>query len=80
MGNCNEIFLKANEFKPDVFIGLGGGSPIDAGKAAWVLYENPDLAEMNPYDVQKEVPSRKLRQKAGFIDSNDEWNRFGGYW
>jgi len=25
-------------------IGLGGGSAVDTAKAAWVLYERPDLA------------------------------------
>jgi len=29
-------------FKPDVIIALGGGSPIDAAKAMWLFYENPD--------------------------------------
>ena len=29
-------------FKPDVIIALGGGSPIDAAKIMWVLYEHPD--------------------------------------
>lgn len=29
-------------FKPDVIIGLGGGSPLDACKYIRVLYENPD--------------------------------------
>ena len=30
------------EFKPDVVIALGGGSPIDAAKGMWLLYEHPD--------------------------------------
>jgi alcohol dehydrogenase class IV len=50
-----------------VFIGLGGGSSIDAGKAAWVFYEHPDIAEMHLFDVQKEVPARELRKKARYI-------------
>ena len=28
-------------FKPDVVIALGGGSPIDAPKGIWILYEQP---------------------------------------
>jgi len=29
-------------FKPDVIIALGGGSPIDAAKGMWLFYENPN--------------------------------------
>ena len=29
-------------FRPDVIIALGGGSPIDAAKGMWLFYENPD--------------------------------------
>ncbi len=30
------------EFKPDVIIALGGGSPIDAAKGMWLFYEHPE--------------------------------------
>nr|WP_113867316.1 bifunctional acetaldehyde-CoA/alcohol dehydrogenase [Brenneria salicis]NMN91626.1 acetaldehyde dehydrogenase /alcohol dehydrogenase AdhE [Brenneria salicis ATCC 15712 = DSM 30166]RBP61459.1 acetaldehyde dehydrogenase /alcohol dehydrogenase AdhE [Brenneria salicis ATCC 15712 = DSM 30166]RLM30327.1 bifunctional acetaldehyde-CoA/alcohol dehydrogenase [Brenneria salicis ATCC 15712 = DSM 30166] len=30
-----------NSFKPDVIIALGGGSPMDAAKIMWVMYEHP---------------------------------------
>ena len=30
------------EFKPDVIIAIGGGSPIDAAKGMWLFYEHPD--------------------------------------
>ena len=29
------------DFEPDVIIALGGGSPMDAAKIMWVLYEHP---------------------------------------
>jgi acetaldehyde dehydrogenase/alcohol dehydrogenase len=33
----------ANRFKPDVIVALGGGSPMDAAKIIWVMYEHPDV-------------------------------------
>ena len=32
-----------NAFKPDTIIALGGGSPMDAAKAMWLFYEQPDV-------------------------------------
>ncbi|MDR3128110.1 MAG: bifunctional acetaldehyde-CoA/alcohol dehydrogenase [Bifidobacteriaceae bacterium] len=31
------------QFKPDTIVALGGGSPMDAAKVMWLLYENPDI-------------------------------------
>jgi acetaldehyde dehydrogenase/alcohol dehydrogenase len=33
----------ANAFQPDVIVALGGGSPMDAAKIAWVMYEHPEV-------------------------------------
>jgi acetaldehyde dehydrogenase/alcohol dehydrogenase len=32
-----------NSFQPDVIVALGGGSPMDAAKIAWVMYEHPEV-------------------------------------
>lgn len=61
-----------NLFKPDVIIALGGGSPMDAAKIMWVLYEHPevkfeDLA-MRFMDIRKRVYTfPKMGEKAMMI-------------
>ncbi len=34
---------RAARFQPDVIIALGGGSPMDAAKILWVMYEHPEV-------------------------------------
>jgi len=53
----------AKKYGPDWFVGLGGGSCMDAAKAIWVLYECPDM------EVQGINPFEKLglRRKARLI-------------
>jgi alcohol dehydrogenase class IV len=53
----------ARNIKPDWIIGLGGGSPIDAAKAVWVLYERPDI---EPAAIAP-VEELGLRKKARLI-------------
>jgi len=61
------VFSVAQDFKPDLIVGLGGGSPMDVGKIAWVLYEHPDLASLSFIDFLREAPRRKLRKKARYV-------------
>jgi len=62
-----KIATLANDFKPDLIIGLGGGSSIDAGKAAWVLYENPKFMPLSVMEVVPKIAECVLRQKARYI-------------
>lgn len=44
-------------FKPDTIIALGGGSPMDAAKVMWLLYEHPEIVfsdlKQKFFDVRK---------------------------
>ncbi|MFR8277285.1 MAG: iron-containing alcohol dehydrogenase, partial [Desulfovibrio fairfieldensis] len=50
-----------NAFQPDMFIALGGGSPMDAAKIIWLLYEVPDIRfddiALRFMDIRKRVVS-----------------------
>ena len=59
-------------FNPDVILALGGGSPMDAAKIMWVLYEHPeaDFADMAMRfsDIRKRIfKFPKMGEKAYFI-------------
>ena len=59
-------------YNPDTIIALGGGSPMDAAKIMWVMYEHPevrfeDLA-MRFMDIRKRVyPFPNMGEKAMMI-------------
>ena len=36
--------MMRDEFEPDTIIAVGGGSPMDAAKIMWLLYERPEIA------------------------------------
>lgn len=48
-----------NSFQPDVIIAIGGGSPMDAAKVMWLMYEHPDTQfdglAMRFMDIRKRV-------------------------
>ncbi len=60
------------EFEPDVIIAFGGGSPMDAAKIMWVLYEHPDAnfedMAMDFMDIRKRVYTfPEMGKKAYFV-------------
>ena len=62
----------AEEFKPDVIIALGGGSPMDAAKIIWLLYEHPELdfadMAMRFMDIRKRIYDfPKMGEKAYLV-------------
>ncbi|MEZ9833796.1 bifunctional acetaldehyde-CoA/alcohol dehydrogenase [Vibrio breoganii] len=59
-------------FQPDVILALGGGSPMDAAKIMWVMYEHPEthFAElaMRFMDIRKRIYKfPKMGQKAELV-------------
>jgi alcohol dehydrogenase class IV len=61
--NVEKAAAFARGFQPDLIVALGGGSCIDAAKAAWVLYERPDLA----VDAVSPLTKLDLRKKARLV-------------
>lgn len=60
------------DFQPDTVIAVGGGSPMDAAKIMWVLYEQPDVAfedlAMIFMDMRKRIYNMpKIGKKATLI-------------
>ena len=71
INQTREIAKQMEEFKPDTIILLGGGSALDAGKIARMIYENPnvDFKEMQQkfIDIRKRVVPFDKPQKTSMI-------------
>ena len=72
MTTVKQLAKLMTSFKPDTIIALGGGSPMDAAKVAWVMYEHPevdfaDLA-MRFMDIRKRIYTfPKMGSKANLV-------------
>jgi len=59
LSTIDEAMTMINAYKPDVIIAFGGGSPIDAAKIMWLMYEQPDTSfediAMRFMDIRKRI-------------------------
>ena len=69
---ANEGVKLMRDFAPDVIIAVGGGSPMDAAKIMWVMYEHPEVdfqdMAMRFMDIRKRVYTfPHMGDKATFV-------------
>ena len=59
LSTINQALAQLRPFEPDVIIALGGGSPMDAAKIMWLMYEQPDVdfddLSMRFMDIRKRI-------------------------
>ncbi len=59
LSNVNRGLEQLRNFQPDAIIALGGGSPMDAAKVMWLMYEQPQIEfeglAMRFMDIRKRV-------------------------
>ncbi len=59
LGTVKKGVERMNSFRPDTVIALGGGSPMDAAKIMWVMYEHPEIhfndLAMRFMDIRKRI-------------------------
>ncbi|MBD2196893.1 MULTISPECIES: bifunctional acetaldehyde-CoA/alcohol dehydrogenase [Calothrix] len=59
LSNVNKGLALLRSYQPDVIIAIGGGSPMDAAKVMWLMYEQPDIEfeglAMRFMDIRKRV-------------------------
>ena len=59
LSTVNEALSMLKPYEPDVIIAFGGGSPMDAAKIMWLMYEQPEVVfediSMRFMDIRKRV-------------------------
>ncbi len=59
LANVNQGLAQLRSYQPDVIIAVGGGSPMDAAKVMWLMYEQPEVEfeglAMRFMDIRKRV-------------------------
>ena len=59
LSTIDEALTMVRPYQPDVFIALGGGSPMDAAKIIWLMYEHPEVnfedISMRFMDIRKRI-------------------------
>jgi acetaldehyde dehydrogenase/alcohol dehydrogenase len=63
--------IELREFQPDTIIAVGGGSPMDAAKIMWLLFEHPeiDFADLREkfFDIRKRAFRLPKLEKARLV-------------
>jgi acetaldehyde dehydrogenase/alcohol dehydrogenase len=72
IANIEEALNIIRPYEPDVFIALGGGSPMDAAKIMWLMYEQPEIEfediAMRFMDIRKRIAQiPDLGKKAAMV-------------
>ena len=62
--NVRECAESIKQFEPDAIVAVGGGSVIDEAKAAWILYERPDITDL---EMVSPLAPLGLRKKAVLV-------------
>jgi alcohol dehydrogenase class IV len=57
-------------FEPDWVIGFGGGSAMDAAKAMWVFYENPEYKTLDDVMPPNEIKNLKVKAHVACIPTS----------